>query len=158
MSTMRESEARTAAANVREAIKHISTCGDCGLAYTTGKDHTCPTTIAADLLTNAKATQHERMGRNWTSADAMIAEAVRLTSGDRNADYGNPEDDWERAAQVFSGILGEKLNAPLTASDCVRCMIGMKLVRDAHKPKRDNRGDGVGYFRCLERIEPTDAR
>lgn len=93
---------------------------------------------------------------SWESADAMIAEAIRITSTDRHDQYAPPEDNFARIASVWSGLLDGKLNAPITAADVARCMAGMKLVRDAHKPSRDNRVDAVGYIRCLERTEPTE--
>ena len=93
----------------------------------------------------------------WDSADAVIAEAVRVTSADRHESYAPPEENFARIAQVWNGLLDEKLHRELNAADVARCMAGMKLVRDAHKPSRDNRVDCVGYVRCLERAEPTDA-
>lgn len=93
---------------------------------------------------------------SWGNANEVIEEAVRITSTDRQDQYAPPEDNFARIALVFSGILGAKLNENLTAADVARCMVGMKMVRDAHKPKRDNRDDGVGYILCLERAEPTE--
>lgn len=92
----------------------------------------------------------------WDGADAIIAEAVRITSADRHDAYAPPEDNFRRIATVWNGLLDGKLARVLTPADVARMMAGMKLVRDAHKPKRDNRVDAIGYLRCLERTEPTD--
>lgn len=89
---------------------------------------------------------------DWAGADAMIAEAVRITSTDRHDQYAPPEDNFANIARVWTALLGHEVSA----ADVARCMIGVKLVRDAYKPKRDNRVDGVGYWRTLERVEPTD--
>ena len=32
-------------------------------------------------------------------------------------------------------------------------MVALKLSRDVHAPKRDNKVDGIGYFIALERLE-----
>lgn len=93
--------------------------------------------------------------KDWTTADEMISEAVRVTSTDRHDCYAPPEDNFARIALVWSGLLDGKLTAPITGADVARMMAGMKLVRDSHKPQRDNRTDTVGYIRCLERMDPT---
>ena len=35
--------------------------------------------------------------------------AAKLVLGDRNADYGNPADDFERVSLMVSGLLNHKL-------------------------------------------------
>jgi hypothetical protein len=72
--------------------------------------------------------------------------------GDRNDDYGDPKPDFERIATVFSGLLGEKLKSPITAAEIPLLMIGLKLCREMHKPKRDNMVDVAGYGLCHEWI------
>ncbi len=96
---------------------------------------------------------------DWTNADEVIAEAVRVTSSERGIDYDAPEDNFARIAAVWNALLEEALDplvGVITAGDVARMMIAVKLVRDAHTPKRDNRVDLVGYTRCLERVEPTN--
>ena len=92
---------------------------------------------------------------DWKGPDAIIAEAVRVTSTDRHDQYAPPEDNFARIASVWSGLLDGKITSPITAGDVARCFAGMKLVRDAHRPQADNRIDCIGYVRCLERVEPT---
>lgn len=95
------------------------------------------------------------MSIDWTNADEVIAEAVRVTSSERGIDYDTPEDNFARIATVWNVLLDETDH--ITEGDVARCMIAVKLVRDAHTPKRDNRVDLVGYTRCLERVEPTES-
>jgi len=128
MSEMRESEARTAAANVREAIKYTSTCGDCGLAYTTGKEHTCPTTIAADLLTNAKATQPERL------------------TTERGKVYGHPRDHFARTVGILGIVFGTRRFCDMQPRDWAVVMECDKLARFAETFEHaDSQADIAGY-------------
>lgn len=82
-------------------------------------------------------------------SETVLEEAGRLVHGARGADYGHPARDYERTAAMWSAILGHAV----TASEAVRCMIAMKLSRECHKPKRDNRVDICGYAECLDMIE-----
>lgn len=79
--------------------------------------------------------------------------ALKLVCGDRNEDYGNPKPDFDRIALAWSGVIGEKLTANLTAVEVGLLMVVLKCVRHAHKPKDDNLVDGHGYFDCIEWIE-----
>ena len=81
--------------------------------------------------------------------------ARKLVLGDRNADYGSPRGDFEGTALGWTALLREKL-APgfaLTAEDVARMMVFLKLNRDAHKAKDDNKVDAHGYLLCLEWLE-----
>ncbi len=78
--------------------------------------------------------------------------AAELVLGNRNADYGTPHDDFVGVALIWSGILSAKLTANITAEEVALCMTGLKLRREAHKPKEDNLVDAHGYLLCLEWI------
>lgn len=80
--------------------------------------------------------------------ETILEEAGRLTSGDRNRDYGHPLDDFGRSAAMWSAILG----APVTPEQVGLCMIAVKLARQCHSPKRDNLVDAAGYARAVEMI------
>lgn len=74
--------------------------------------------------------------------------AVELVSGDRKNDYGHPLDNLDRAARIWSVILGIEV----TAEQVCLCMEGMKIAREIHKPKMDNLVDGIGYWLTLAMI------
>lgn len=97
------------------------------------------------------------MTHDWSTAEDMVADALRITHEDRNAANGQPEDNFAHIAAIWTALLTARgiLTAPLTGADVARMMVGMKLARDAHAPHRDNRTDAVGYAICLERVEPT---
>lgn len=73
-------------------------------------------------------------------------EAKRLTSGDRNASYGPPDEDLGRTAGFWTHYLGTKV----TAADVCEMMTLLKMSRQKHRPKRDNQVDKIGYQRLLQ--------
>ena len=75
-----------------------------------------------------------------------MIEADRLVNGERQADYGTPRANYEGIAKVWSGILSPILKRDLTPEEAALCMAGMKLQRQAMKPKRDNLVDAHGYL------------
>jgi len=81
--------------------------------------------------------------------ETVLAEAIRITDGARQADYGHPRDDFARTALMWTGILGGKLRegAEVAAGDVPLCMIAVKLARQSHRHKRDNLVDIAGYAR-----------
>lgn len=86
--------------------------------------------------------------------DTILAEAVRITDGSRQGDYGHPQDDFARTAKMWSGILKHKLRdgTEIEAGDIPLCMIAVKLARQAHRHKRDNLVDIAGYARTAAMI------
>jgi hypothetical protein len=79
----------------------------------------------------------------------VLEEALRITSGDRQNQYGPPDQDFTRTAAMWSALFGHKLKSPFEARDVAMAMICLKLSRETHQRKRDNAVDGAGYFRCL---------
>lgn len=79
------------------------------------------------------------------SADEdILEEALRLTTGARQAAYGPPDQDFTRTAQLWSALKG----VPFEARDVALFMICLKLSRETHQRKRDNWVDIAGYARC----------
>lgn len=74
----------------------------------------------------------------------VLEEALRLTSGDRQASYGPPDQDFQRTAAMWSAIKGVKFEA----REVAMFMIALKLSRETHQRKRDNWVDIAGYARC----------
>ena len=86
--------------------------------------------------------------------EPVLAEAIRITDGARQADYGHPRDDFARTALMWTGILASKLRegAEVTAADVPLCMIAVKLARQSHRHKRDNLVDIAGYSRTAAMV------
>lgn len=85
---------------------------------------------------------------------SILDTAKRITGGQRQEDYGHPADDFERAAQMWTAILGEKLHPQekVTAGDIPLCMIAVKLARQVHRHRRDNLVDIAGYARTAAMV------
>ncbi len=89
-------------------------------------------------------------------------EAIKLVTGDRNASYGNPRDDYIKTAKVWSGLLAHKLKADITPEEAILMMVGLKLSREIHRHKDDNIVDAIGYLLCHEwarsGVQPTSGQ
>jgi Domain of unknown function (DUF6378) len=78
--------------------------------------------------------------------EAEALEANGLVNGDRQADYGSPAQNYAGIAKVWSGILWPKLKRDITPAEAALMMAGLKLQRQAMRPKRDNVVDAHGYL------------
>lgn len=81
--------------------------------------------------------------------ETALQEAQRLVYGDRGASYGHPIDDYTRTGRMWGAILGLPDIDPRL---CALMMAAVKISREAHKPKRDNRVDLGGYAECADMI------
>ena len=88
------------------------------------------------------------------ASEPILDEAKRITSSDRQDDYGHPREDFAHTASMWTGILAGKLRrgAEITAMDVPLCMIAIKLARQAHRHKRDNLVDIAGYARTAAMV------
>lgn len=81
--------------------------------------------------------------------DSILAEAHRLVHGPRNEDYGPPNEDFTRAGRMWGAILGIDDVPPEHVG---LCMIALKIAREVHRPKHDNRVDIAGYAEAVDSI------
>ena len=79
----------------------------------------------------------------------ILDEAKRITEGDRQAQYGPPDQDFRRTAMMWSAWKGVEFDA----RDVAVFMILLKCSREKHQRKRDNRVDIAGYAKCLDIVE-----
>lgn len=77
----------------------------------------------------------------------VAEEAIALVDGDRQADYGTPEQNMADLAKVAEIAFRDGF----TAYSVAVFMMGLKFVRAANKPKRDNLSDSCGYALIAER-------
>jgi hypothetical protein len=80
--------------------------------------------------------------------------AAELVSGERQDAYGHPLDNFTRAAQIWSVILG----CEVSAEQVSLCMVGMKIAREVNQTKPDTVVDGIGYFLTLNMIQEERLR
>ena len=75
-----------------------------------------------------------------------LREAAKIITGDRDAQYGGPEENFGRIAQVWSMILG----VDVTREDVAMMMVGLKVARYASKSgyQPDTWIDIAGYAGC----------
>lgn len=110
-------------------------------------DDICPELHALNWKTGTPSLNEGR--------STIAAEAQSAVYGERGKSYGHPSVNFADAAALWTVLLKDRLSdgQALTAEDVARCMIGVKLARDLHAPKRDNRVDIIGYAITLDRLE-----
>ena len=97
----------------------------------------------------------------YASDDAprsVCQEAHALQSGDRQNQYGSPDQDFRRTAEMANALFGDKLRKPLTNVDVSMFMILLKLSRQTHQTKRDNWVDIAGYAQCGQFCDDANAK
>lgn len=80
----------------------------------------------------------------FETQEDVLLEALRLTSGDRQASYGPPDQDFRRTAAMWTALFGHAFEP----KDVALAMILLKASRQIHQRKRDNWVDMAGYARC----------
>lgn len=80
---------------------------------------------------------------------SILNEAEHLVTGDRNAQYGPPDQDFRRTADMWTS-LGFRFNGgPISAHNIAQAMIALKLSRTCFSPEKlDHWVDLAGYASC----------
>jgi hypothetical protein len=80
----------------------------------------------------------------------ILEEALRITGGDRQNQYGPPDQDFRRTAEMWSGLFRDMLKEGISFEPyhIAQAMILLKMSRQLHQRKRDNWVDTAGYARC----------
>lgn len=122
----------------------------------TGESYTLQPATEGDAAAVPVEVRMEDLLGDTTDTHATItAEAEAIVYGSRNGDYGHPREDFTRCAIIWTGLLHHRLadGEHITPEDVARLQIGLKLSRDVHSHKRDNRVDIAGYALALDRLE-----
>lgn len=73
----------------------------------------------------------------------VFAEASRLTHGDREKNYGTPQENHRRIAAMWSVVLGVEVKP----HEVALCMAALKIARLVETPEHvDSYVDGVAYM------------
>ena len=84
---------------------------------------------------------------------SILEEADSIINGERQDEYGNPEDSFQIVADFWTPYLLHKhgANFDLSAEDIAIMMSLFKHARMlGQKDKRDNARDAIGYLAILE--------
>jgi len=88
------------------------------------------------------------MDRKTTVREDVMAKALEAITADRNADYGDPEDNFRIIRNLWVAYLNE-LHRDLLPHDVAVLMILVKVARLVTSPtNRDNWVDIAGYAGC----------
>jgi len=72
----------------------------------------------------------------------VLAESITIINGDRQDQYGNPEDCFDDIARLWSWYL----DADLSPAQVSMMMVLLKIAREKMKHKHDNIVDACGYL------------
>lgn len=86
-----------------------------------------------------------------TQRAELLAEAGRIISGERDVQYGTPEDNQQRIADLWSVLFGIEV----TPRQACLALILVKIAREVNQPKRDNLVDIAGYAAIADEVTPT---
>lgn len=84
-----------------------------------------------------------------TKREKLLDEAKRIVCGDRDRQYGKPEDNFEKISKLWSYYLTH----PISNGDVAMMMILLKVAREGEKHKHDNLVDIAGYAECAAECE-----
>lgn len=76
--------------------------------------------------------------------EEILEKARQCVSGDRDLQYGSPEESFSRIAKYWS----DYLNKNISPKDVAIMMILFKVAREEHSSKLDNWVDICGYASC----------
>jgi hypothetical protein len=79
----------------------------------------------------------------------LLGEAADLVAGQRQQDYGHPLDNFTTTGRLWAAVLGLD---EIPAEKVALMLVCLKVGRESHQPKRDNRVDGAGYFAALDLV------
>ena len=118
-----------------------------------------------------------------SNEETVLEEAQRLVQGPRQSNYSHPSQDFKATGRQWGAILENWLKSEgyaivrnaggddgdMTVEEwedadmpdippriVALLMVNLKLSRESHKPKRDNRVDGAGYLLCADMVIEGD--
>lgn len=91
-----------------------------------------------------------------TARARLLQRAMEITHHDRNANYGNPEDNFQHIANLWNDFLAVRRPeaAVLTSADVAVMNMLIKVARLGNNPAHyDSTLDIAGYAACLADIQ-----
>lgn len=82
--------------------------------------------------------------KNLVTREDILEKARQCVCGDRDLQYGSPEESFSRIAKYWS----DYLDKDISPKDVAIMMILFKVAREEHSSKLDNWVDICGYAAC----------
>ena len=82
--------------------------------------------------------------------ESILSMAEKIIYADKPSQYGDVKESYNKIASIATKMINKDLH--LTAKDCLKVMIAVKLVRESYKHKRDNLIDAAGYLGLLDEV------
>jgi hypothetical protein len=101
-----------------------------------------------DIYEIEKVKEMDAMNKK-AEVKSILTEAESIVNGDRDVQYGNPNE----AFKEYSNILEATFGIKLTPAEICKVQIAIKLGRLKYKHKRDSVVDLCGYAEILNRLE-----
>lgn len=96
------------------------------------------------------------MNEELMTRKQILEKAINCTTGQRQEDYGTPEDNFSRIARLWSAYQGDKC---YTAADVAVMLALLKIARIKNSPiHMDNWVDLAGYAACGGEIADKSQR
>ncbi len=97
-----------------------------------------------------------KIGEKHRPKEASYATLLRecaAIADEREAQYGDCKENFEEIAAVLDAMFA----LPLSPVQVVKVMIAVKVAREKHKQKKDNRADLINYVAILNRLLEEEA-
>ena len=103
----------------------------------------------------------EREEQEKITREYILREAARIVCGDRNAQYGEPEDNFRVIAELWETYVRERCvslgaDVCINAADVAMMMVLLKVARTFCATKADTYIDIAGYAACAAEIEANN--
>ena len=151
--------------NQEEILRALEICTDDGGC----ECETCPLAVvpgcmnkliqeARDLILSMikPVTNGEAKQEPWTRK-RVLSEAEKCVCGQREQDYGTPEDSFQKIGTFWTAYLNYAVK--IDAEDVAAMMALLKIARISENPQHmDSWVDGCGYFACGGEIAGKEAQ
>lgn len=103
----------------------------------------------------------EREGQEKITREYILREAARIVCGDRNEQYGEPEDSFRAIAEFWETYVREKCvktgaDVCILPADVAMMMVLLKVARTFCATKADTYIDIAGYAACAAEVEAKE--
>lgn len=119
---------------------------DCVYVPSSGDECVGYKEIPAELVDNAAPTPAKAPESSSSSRGHILLDAYKVINGERQDQYGSPEDNFRLIAQLWNVAFNDKLVAGFTAHDVAIAMSLLKIARiQTGAGKADSYVDLAGY-------------